>query len=226
MIIRIIHGHSHYATNPMFCPLSFLFMRLFVLNSRCPSCVSKLTMAANLIARHPVHSSHCTALFFASLVHTHHNKMDVRNACSALSMTASARCCSRHTFRPPSGLMPSRPPPTSLIGARANLVTTPPPLSCSLVPRLPTTISEYLGASVTQISPPLHHTNSRHDQCAVCFLAIPLIRKDTSAITWTAKELLSHVMSPSTRPVFHLCRDNTLQQHRPNRTHHSSRTRF
>lgn len=127
---------------------------------------------------------------------------------------------------PPSGLMPSQPPPTSLIGARANLVTTPPPLSCSLAPRLPTTISEYLGASVTQISPPLHHTNSRHDQCAVCFLAIPLIRKDTSAITWTAKELLSHVMSPSTRPVFHLCRDNTLQQHRPNRTHHSSRTRF
>jgi hypothetical protein len=180
----------------------------------------------NLIARHPARSSPRTVLPFDLLVHTHRNKMGERNACSAHSMTAYAHYCSKQPFRLPSGLMPSRPPPTSLIGARANLVSISPPLSCSSAQRLTTTISECLGASVTQISPPLHHTNSPHDQCAACSSAILLIRKDTSAITWKAKELLSHVTSTSTRHVFHLCRDRPLQQHRPNRAHHASRTRF
>ena len=224
MIIHTIHGHSHYATNQMFFPPSFPFMHLFVHNFRCLLCVSKLTMAVNLITPHPAHSSPRTALPFDTTVHTRHNKMDAWNACFAHSTMAFVRCCSGQLSPFPSGLMPLWPQLISSISVRANHVSTLLPLSSSWARYLTTATFGYLGAYVTRTSLPLHHINSHHDQCAACSLAIPLIKKDTSAITWKANVLLSHVTSISTRHVFHLCRDR-LVQHQPNCAHHASRTR-
>jgi transposase InsO family protein len=118
------------------------------------------------------------------------------------------------------------PPPISSIGDRADPVTTRLPSSSSSARHLSTTISGCLGAYVIPISRPLHRTNSRRVQCAAFSLAIPLIKKDTSAITWKANELLSHVTSTSTRPVFHLCRTRQHQHRRPLLARHACQTRF